>query len=104
VNLGSGSSVREGIASNRDVLGSRDGAPLANVNTRVGQGFMRGDGGNGTGGDGGGNFDDCVEAPRGAELPGADPHAHVPALDAARTTRPADRESCSASRSMPAAR
>lgn len=63
VNLGSGSSVREGIASNRDVLGSPDGAPLANVNTRVGQGFMRGDGGNGTGGDGGGNFDECVSRP-----------------------------------------
>ena len=61
--IGSGSSVREGIASNRDVLGSPDGAPLANVNTRVGQGFMRGDGGNGTGGDGGGNFDDCVKRP-----------------------------------------
>jgi TonB family protein len=63
VNLGSGSSVREGIASNRDVLGSPDGAPLANVNTRVGQGFMRGEGGNGTGGDGGGDFDECVNRP-----------------------------------------
>jgi TonB family protein len=63
VNLGSGSSVREGIASNRDVLGSPEGAPLANVNTRVGQGFLRGDGGNGTGGDGGGSFDDCVGRP-----------------------------------------
>jgi TonB family protein len=63
VTLGNGSSVREGIASNRDVLGSPDGAPLANVNTRVGQGFMRGDGGNGTGGDGGGNFDDCLKRP-----------------------------------------
>ncbi len=48
--MGSGSSVREGIASNRDVLGSPDGAPLANVATRVGEGFMRGDGGTGTGG------------------------------------------------------
>lgn len=63
VNLGSGSSVREGIASNRDVLGSPDGAPLANVNTRVGQGFMRGDGGNGTGGDGGGTLEDCLNRP-----------------------------------------
>lgn len=63
VNLGSGSSVREGIASNRDVLGSPDGAPLANVNTRVGQGFLRGEGGNGTGGNGGGNFDDCLARP-----------------------------------------
>jgi TonB family protein len=63
VNLGSGSSVREGIASNRDVLGSPEGAPLANVNTRVGQGFMRGEGGNGTGGSGGGDFNECVNRP-----------------------------------------
>jgi TonB family protein len=63
VTLGSGSSVREGIASNRDVLGSPDGAPLANVNTRVGQGFLKGDGGNGPGGSGGGNFEDCLARP-----------------------------------------
>ncbi|MFI5316331.1 MAG: TonB C-terminal domain-containing protein, partial [Myxococcota bacterium] len=63
VNLGSGSSVREGIASNRDVVGSPDGAPLANVNTRVGQGFLRGEGGNGTGGDGGGDLSDCLTRP-----------------------------------------
>jgi TonB family protein len=50
VSLGDTSSVREGIASTRDVLGSPDGAPLANVNTRVGQGFLRGDGGTGSGG------------------------------------------------------
>jgi hypothetical protein len=31
------------------VLGSLDGAPLANVNTRVGDGFLRGDGGTGSG-------------------------------------------------------
>jgi hypothetical protein len=49
VTLGDSSSVREGIASSRDVLGSMDGAPLANVNTRVGDGFMRGDGGTGSG-------------------------------------------------------
>jgi TonB family protein len=57
VNLGSGSSVREGIASNRDVLGVPNGAPLANVNTKVGTGFLRGDGGNGTGLEGGGGAD-----------------------------------------------
>jgi len=57
VNLGNGSSVREGIASNRDVLGVPSGAPLANVDTKVGTGFMRGDGGNGTGLDGGGGAD-----------------------------------------------
>lgn len=61
VNLPNGSSVREGIASNRDVLGSPDGAPLANVATRVGDGFMRGDGGNGPGG--GGDSSDCLERP-----------------------------------------
>jgi len=60
VDMGSGSSVREGIASNRDVLGSPDGAPLANVSTRVGDGFMRGDGGNGTGG---GDISDCLSRP-----------------------------------------
>ncbi len=60
VDMGSGSSVREGIASNRDVLGSPDGAPLANVSTRVGDGFMRGDGGNGTGG---GDISDCLTRP-----------------------------------------
>ncbi len=64
VSLGSGSSVREGINSNRDVLGSPDGAPLANVNTRVGQGFLKGDGGNGTGGDGGGiSLEECTSKP-----------------------------------------
>ena len=64
VNLGSGSSVREGIASNRDVLGVPSGAPLANVNTRVGQGFMRGEGGNGTGGEGGGvDLEECLNRP-----------------------------------------
>ena len=60
VDMGSGSSVREGIASNRDVLGSPDGAPLANVSTRVGNGFLRGDGGNGTGG---GDISDCLSRP-----------------------------------------
>jgi hypothetical protein len=49
VTLGDSSSVREGIASDRDVAGSLDGAPLANVNTRVGDGFLRGDGGAGSG-------------------------------------------------------
>ena len=58
---GAGSSVREGIASNRDVLGSPKGAPLASVNTRVGDGFLRGDGGNGEGG--GGGDGDCLNRP-----------------------------------------
>lgn len=59
VTLGDGSSVREGIASDRDVLGSLDGKPLANVNTRVGDGFMRGDGGAGSGA----YEKDCLERP-----------------------------------------
>lgn len=63
VTLGNGSSVREGITSGRDVLGSPDGAPLANVNTRVGQGFLKGDGGNGTGGQGGVPLDECLKRP-----------------------------------------
>jgi TonB family protein len=59
VSLGDTSSVREGIASTRDVLGSPDGAPLASVNTRVGQGFLRGDGGSGSGG----VASDCLSRP-----------------------------------------
>jgi hypothetical protein len=59
VSLGDSSSVREGIASDRDVLGSLDGKPLANVNTRVGDGFMRGDGGAGSGA----YEKDCLERP-----------------------------------------
>ena len=59
VTLGDSSSVREGIASGRDVLGTMDGAPLANVNTRVGDGFMRGDGGTGSGA----YEKDCLQRP-----------------------------------------
>jgi TonB family protein len=54
------SSVREGIASNRDVLGSPTGPRVASVNTRVGEGLLHGDGGNGTGGGGEG---DCITRP-----------------------------------------
>jgi TonB family protein len=46
---GAGSSVREGVASSRDVIGSQGGAPLARVDTAVGEGFLRGSGGSGTG-------------------------------------------------------
>lgn len=45
---GDGSSVREGQLSSRDVLGTPDGPRLANVNTRVGQGNLKGPGGTGT--------------------------------------------------------
>ena len=53
-NLG-GSSVREGIVTGRDVLGSPNGSAVASINTRVGEGNMRGDGGSGTGQGGGGS-------------------------------------------------
>jgi TonB family protein len=46
--IGGGSSVREGVVSNRDVLGSPNGAPLASVDTQVGEGNLRG-GSGGTG-------------------------------------------------------
>jgi hypothetical protein len=55
--LPGGSSVREGIASNRDVLGSPTGPRVASVNTRVGEGLLHGDGGNGTGAGGEGDCD-----------------------------------------------
>ena len=45
--IGSGSSVREGVVSNRDVVGSPNGAPLASVDTKVGEGLLRGSGGTG---------------------------------------------------------
>jgi hypothetical protein len=62
--LGDGYSVREGIDSTRDVLGTPDGAPLANVNTRVGQGHLRGAGGSGTGsGLGGVSDSECRSRP-----------------------------------------
>lgn len=49
--IGGGSSVREGVASSRDVLGSPDGSPLVSVDTRIGEGLVgRGSGGTGTGG------------------------------------------------------
>jgi TonB family protein len=47
---GSGSSVSEGILSNRDVVGSPDGALVVAVDTAVGDGFLRGsDGGSPSG-------------------------------------------------------
>ena len=47
--IGSGSSVREGIASSRDVLGSPTGDVLFSVDTAVGDGYLAGTGGTGTG-------------------------------------------------------
>lgn len=61
-NLG-GSSVREGVVTGRDVQGSPTGSPLASINTRVGEGNLRGDGGTGEGQGGGGGAAGCTESP-----------------------------------------
>jgi TonB family protein len=44
-----GSSVQEGVLSNRDVVGSPDGALVVSVDTAIGDGYLRGAGGEGTG-------------------------------------------------------
>jgi TonB family protein len=51
---GNGSSVREGVLSHRDVLGSPDGALLVSVDTAIGNSHLRGTGGTGTSSTGGG--------------------------------------------------
>jgi hypothetical protein len=56
--LGTGSAVREGIASNRDVLGAKTGV-RAQVNWAVGDSNMRGSGGEGTG-PGGISWEQCI--------------------------------------------
>jgi hypothetical protein len=61
VRSGDGSSVREGVVTGRDVLGSQDGERLASVNTRVGDGNLRGPGGEGT--TLGGGAADCDSRP-----------------------------------------
>jgi TonB family protein len=43
-----GSSVQEGVLSNRDVVGSPDGALVVSVDTAIGDGYLRGAGGEGT--------------------------------------------------------
>ena len=59
--LGTGSSVQEGIASNRDVHGGKTG-DRASVNAAVGPDGGRGTGGTGTG-PGGVSFEDCQRRP-----------------------------------------
>jgi hypothetical protein len=59
--LGTGSSVREGIASDRDVHGAKTGE-RASVNVAVGPGGGRGTGGEGTG-PGGLSYDECMALP-----------------------------------------
>ncbi len=59
-----GSSVLDGRLSDRDVLGSRTGPRLASVNTRVGDGNLRGPGGTGSGQGGiGGATTPCFDRP-----------------------------------------
>src|SRR5262245_53132999 len=48
LSIGSGSSVKEGVVTGRDVLGSPDGAPLVSIDTSVGDGNLRGSGGEGS--------------------------------------------------------
>ncbi len=59
--LGTGSSVRDGIASNRDVFGGKTGA-RAQVDWEVGEGGGRGSGGDGTG-PGGISLKECKNRP-----------------------------------------
>jgi TonB family protein len=60
VRSGDGSSVREGAVTGRDVLGSADGERLASVDTRVGQGNLKG---TGEGTTLGGDAADCDSRP-----------------------------------------
>lgn len=46
--IGGGSSVRDGVLSTRDVLGSPDGPRLVRIDTAIGEGASRGTGGTGT--------------------------------------------------------
>jgi len=63
LDIGSGSSVREGIVSTRDVRGSSTGALLVSVDTQVGDGFLGGTGGTGTGTGGGNGAGRCNDRP-----------------------------------------
>jgi TonB family protein len=64
--IGSGSSVKEGVVTGRDVLGSPQGAPLVSIDTSVGEGNLRGSGGEGSsllagGGGGGAAATECFQ-------------------------------------------
>jgi TonB family protein len=47
IGSGSGSSVAKGVISNRDVVGSPDGVVVVSVDTAIGDGLLRGTGGDG---------------------------------------------------------
>jgi hypothetical protein len=61
--IGGGSSVKEGIVSSRDVVGSPQGAVLVSVDTAVGSGNLGGPGGSGTGLLPDGVVKDCLTRP-----------------------------------------
>jgi len=74
IGSGNGSSVREGVLSNRDVLGSPDGAMVISVDTVIGNSNLRGSGGNGTslapGGGGATSQSACLALPEVANYMG----------------------------------
>ncbi len=59
--INQGSSVRDGVLTSRDVVGSPTGAVLVSVNTAVGEGNLSGPGGTGTGLSPGGAATDCLK-------------------------------------------
>lgn len=61
--INQGSSVRDGVLSSRDVVGSPTGGVLVSVDTAVGEGNLRGPGGTGTGLLSDAVATDCVERP-----------------------------------------
>jgi hypothetical protein len=61
--INQGSSVRDGVLSSRDVVGSPEGAVVVSVDTAVGEGNLRGPGGSGTGLLADAAAADCTERP-----------------------------------------
>jgi TonB family protein len=61
--ISQGSSVRDGVLSSRDVVGSPSGAVLVSVDTAVGEGNLHGPGGTGSGLLPDGTATDCLTTP-----------------------------------------
>jgi len=61
--INQGSSVRDGVLSSRDVVGSPTGPVLISVDTAVGEGNLSGPGGSGTGLLSDGTGEDCINRP-----------------------------------------